>query len=62
MFSLSDQLASIELCNDTFQNFVDNGRKDSFIIVLTKFTIDLGKVTLERAGKNTTSNVDHLKI
>lgn len=44
MLTLRNQLASVELSNDTLQDLVDNRGKDSFIKILTEFTVNDGKV------------------
>jgi len=38
--SLSNQLTCIELSDDTFEDLIDNGRKNSFIIILSEGSID----------------------
>lgn len=41
-FTLSDELASIELRDYTLENFVDDGRQYALVIVFPKFTVNLG--------------------
>lgn len=62
VFTLSDQLAGVELGNHALQDLVHNGRKDAFIIVLAKLAVDCGKGLCAWSGKDTAGNVDHLKI
>jgi len=38
-FTLGDEFCSIELGDNGFEDFVANGRKDSFIVVLAKILI-----------------------
>jgi hypothetical protein len=60
--TLSDKLRGVELSNNRFENFINDGRKDTLVIVLTKGAIDGGKLVYSRLRKHTAGNVDHLKI
>ncbi len=62
MFTLSDQLAGVELRYNTLQNFIDDRWEDTFIIVLAKFTENGWDVIYGRLRKDTAGNVDHLKV
>jgi hypothetical protein len=39
--SLGDELRGIELGDDGFEDFVDNGRKDTLVVVGAKSAVDL---------------------
>lgn len=43
IFSLRNQLAGVELGDYTFKDLVDNGGKNTFVIVGTKGTVNLRK-------------------
>ena len=42
--SLCDQLTSIELGDDGFQDLVDDGRQDALVVVLSEGSVYLGEV------------------
>lgn len=39
-FTLRDQLASVELRNNTLEHFVDDGGEDAFVIIHAKLSVD----------------------
>jgi hypothetical protein len=42
-FTLGDQFCGVELGDDGLEDFVANGRQDSFIVVLAKILVSLGQ-------------------
>ena len=60
--TLSDQLTCIELSNDTFEYFIHNRRKNSFIIIRSQSTINRRKFINSGTRQHTTGNIHHLKI
>ena len=62
MFSLGDELAGVELRNNTFQHLVHHGRKYSLVIILAKLAENCGQCRSVGSGQDTASDVDHLKI
>lgn len=48
-FTLGDQFCGVELGDDGFEDFVADGREDSFIVVLTKILISLTSIKSTKA-------------
>ena len=42
--TLCDQLCSIELGDDRFEDFVSNGRQDSLVVILTEILLRLAPI------------------
>ena len=62
MFSLGDELASVELRNNTFEYLIHNGGKYPLVIILAKLSENCGQCRSVGSGQDTTGDVDHLKI
>ena len=61
-FTLGNELRSIKLGNDAFQNFIPNGRQDSLIIVHAEALIDFGQVLNVGPGQDSQRNGNHLQV
>jgi len=59
---LGDQLTSIELCNNRLEDLVDDGWKDTLVVVCAESSEDRGKGVNLGAGEDTAGDVDHLEI
>lgn len=55
--SLSDELASIILCNHSFQSFMNNGWKDPFIVIFAKGSINCRQLVSHRTSEDPKSNL-----
>lgn len=62
MFSLGDELAGVELRNNTFEYLIHHGGKYPFVIILAKLAEYCGQCRSIGPGQDTTGDVDHLKI
>ena len=62
MFSLGDELAGVELGDNTFEYLIDHGRKYPLVIVLAKLAENCGQCGSVGSGQDTAGDVDHLKI
>jgi len=61
-FTLSDQLACVELCHNAFKDFVDDGRQYSLIVIESEFSEDYWEGINIWSGQNTACDIDHLEI
>mmetsp|Transcript_118982 Transcript_118982/g.370618 ORF Transcript_118982/g.370618 Transcript_118982/m.370618 type:complete len:250 (-) Transcript_118982:13-762(-) len=61
-FALSDQLRRIELRNNGLENFIDNRRKNSLIVVNAEISVDFSKMGDVGTCKHTQCDIDHLQI
>jgi hypothetical protein len=60
--TLSDELSSVELGNNRFQDLIHNRRENSLIIIGAESAKDLGKLFNLRPGQHTKSDIHHLQI
>lgn len=60
--SLRDELTGVELCNNTLQDLVHNGWKDSFVKIRPKRTVNLRQRLNIRPREDTTRYIDHLQV
>ena len=62
LFTLSDDLTRVELCDDALEYLVDDGRQDAFIIISAQLSVDGGQCRNVGTREDTTRNVDHLQV
>lgn len=62
MFSLGDELAGVELRNNTFEYLIHYGGKYPLVIILAKLAENCGQCRSVGSGQDTAGDVDHLKI
>ena len=59
---MSDQLAGVELRHHTFEDFVNDGGENSFVIVCAECAVDLWERVNARTREYTTGDVNHLQV
>lgn len=60
--TISEELVSIELCDDSFQNLIANGGENLLVVFETEILDDEGEFVGVRAREDTECEVNHLEI
>ena len=62
ILTLGDKLGSVELCDNTLQDLIDDRWENSLVVIGAESSIDLWKGLDSWSGQDTASDVHHLEI
>lgn len=62
ILTLSDQLTGVELSDNALQHLVNDGREDSFIIILSEGSVNLRKGFDSWSRQDTAGDINHLEV
>ena len=62
ILTMGDKLGSVELCDNTLQDLIDDRWENSLVVIGAESSIDLWKGLDSWSGQDTASDVYHLEI